>query len=926
MYKIFVVLFFIFCGCAYGQNITLKGTVQDPDGIPLENTTVYLKTVKDSVMLGYAISDNKGEWQLKIRSTILPAYLKVSYTGFETYQKQLDSIKKDIDFKIIKLKEAATELNEVIIESEVPPIRIKKDTLEFNAGSFKTRPDANVRELLKKLPGFDIDPATGKLTVNGKDVPQILVNGKPFFDENGTMALENLPADLISKIQVSDYKTKKEELSGQKASGNMTTINLTIDKNKNKGFFGNASAGYGTNDRYQANAMLNYFNNERRISVIGSSNNINAMGNFAMGMRSGSMFSMGSGGMGGSGRTVSNSLGINYTDKWFKEFDPNLSYDYSGTESRNDNKSRTETFLTNEDGSTTQNSQINNSTSSSRSVSDSQNINGSFDVKIDSTTRMYIKPRFNRTNNKNTGTSAQTVTDQDGNLLNESSNKSLSDNDNSVFSNAINFNKAFNSKKGRFISASFSNRNSVTSGSNYANSLTTFYEDPDENGIPVVNNVRRNQLQKNSRSADEYNAEISYTEPVNDSLQAGVGLAFERNSDADSSRGFYYDEATGAFTTVADSITKYTGNTTTRINPFTEITLNKNKLNFRTTLGTNFYTFDNYGSFLGNNLALTTRYALPTATSTIRYEISKGKSLTFNYNFSTHLPSSSQLLPIVDVTDPLITTTGNKNLDPGKSHNMSVNFHRFNFTSQSGLFIHSAFNINERQIVNYTELTSSGKTNITYRNIAGGYSASLSSNYSKSIKTASGNNMRYNVLLSGIFSRDLGFTNTQRYSAERLMLNSGINVNYEIGEVVSINPSYNYSITNASYTNYGRGSASTFTHRAGLGITNYWPKHIVMENVINYNYNSQLSAGYRKDSFLWNTSLGYNFFKDKLLFKVTVYDLLNQNIGTSRTITATGISDNQNTVLNRYMIFSLTWKIKNFSGSTPRGLRPARIK
>ncbi|WP_116789423.1 outer membrane beta-barrel protein [Flavobacterium psychrotrophum] len=926
MYKFFVVFFLIFCAPAYSQSITLKGTVQDPDGTPLENTTVYLRTVKDSVMLGYAISDQKGEWQIKTRNASQPAYLKVSYMGFETYQKPLDSIKRDIDFGIIKLKEAATELNEVIIESETPPIRIKKDTLEFNAGSFKTRPDANVKELLKKLPGFDIDPSTGKLTVNGKDVPQILVNGKPFFDENGTMALENLPAELISKIQVSDYKTKKEELSGQKASGNMTTINLTIDKNKNKGFFGNASAGYGTNDRYQANAMLNYFNNQRRISVVGSSNNINAISSLGMGMRTGSMFSLGGIGSGSSGRTVTNSLGVNYSDEWFKDFSPNISYNYSGSESRNDNKSRTETFLINEDGTATENSQINNSTSSSRSVSDSQNINGSFDIKIDSTARMYIKPSFNRSNNKSTGNTAQTVTDQDGNLLNESSNKSLNDSDRSVISNTINFNKAFKHKKGRFISASFSNLNSITSANNYANSLTTFYEDTDENGIPVINNVRRNQLQKNSSSADEYNAEISFTEPINDSLQAGVGLAFEHNSESDNSRGFYYNETNGAFTTVADSITKYTGNTTTRINPFTEITLNKNKLNFRTTLGTNFYTFNNYGSYLGNDFALTTRYALPTLTSTLRYEISKGKSLTVNYNFSTNLPSSSQLLPVVDVTDPLITTTGNKNLDPGKSHRMSVNFHRFNFTSQSGLFIFGTASINERQIVNYTELTSSGKTNITYRNMAGGYSASLSSNYNKNVKMPSGNNIRYSLSLTGNFSHDLGFTNTKRYSAERLMLSSNINVNYDIGEVLSINPSYNYSITNADYTNYARGSASTFSHRAGLGIVNYWPKHIVMENNMSYNYNSQLSAGYRKDSFLWNSSLGYNFFKDKLLFKVTVYDLLNQNIGTSRSITATGVTDSQNTVLNRYMIFSLTWKIKNFSGSKPRGAAPSRIK
>src|SRR5690606_11931928 len=150
-------------------------------------------------------------------------------------------------------------------------------TLEFNASSFKVRPDANVETLLKQLPGVEIDE-DGKITVNGKEVNQILVNGKPFFDKDGKIALQNLPANIINKVQVTDTKTKKEEISGDKASGNNSSINLTIDEDKNKGVMLKAMAGYGTDERYESSLMLNYFKGDARLSILGSSNNINSVG------------------------------------------------------------------------------------------------------------------------------------------------------------------------------------------------------------------------------------------------------------------------------------------------------------------------------------------------------------------------------------------------------------------------------------------------------------------------------------------------------------------------------------------------------------------------------------------------------------------------------------------------------------------------
>ncbi|WP_294738488.1 carboxypeptidase-like regulatory domain-containing protein, partial [uncultured Flavobacterium sp.] len=277
MLKKITLLLFLCSAVSFGQNVTIKGQVTDPDNYPLESATIYLTSVKDSTVIDYTISDKKGNWEIRTRSKQEPVNLKISFIGFSDFRQKLNNLTQDKDFGILKMSDNPTELNEVVIKNEIPPIRIKSDTLEFNASSFKVRPDSNVQTLLKQLPGVDID-SDGKITVNGKEVNQILVNGKPFFDKDGKVALQNLPAEIIDKVQVTDTKTKKEELTGKAASGDNASINLTIQKDKNKGFFGKFMGGYGTDDRYESSALVNYFKDKRKISILASSNNINSSG------------------------------------------------------------------------------------------------------------------------------------------------------------------------------------------------------------------------------------------------------------------------------------------------------------------------------------------------------------------------------------------------------------------------------------------------------------------------------------------------------------------------------------------------------------------------------------------------------------------------------------------------------------------------
>lgn len=917
-----LLLFFCTSICI-SQNITLKGTVTDPDDFPLESATIYLTTVKDSSVVEYTISDNGGKWEMKVRENEEPIDLKISYIGFSDYKQRLNSIKEDKDFGIIKLKDLPTELSEITIEGEVPPIRIKSDTLEFNASSFKVRPDANVEALLKQLPGVEID-AEGKITVNGKEVNQILVNGKPFFDQDGKIALQNLPAEIIDKVQVSDTKTKKEELTGRAASSDNASINLTIQDDKNKGLFGKFMGGYGTDDRYESSALVNYFKDKRKISLLASSNNINSTG-FSMNEIFDSMGggrttffnssngSFGINGMrfgGGNGITRSNLFGINYADEWIDNLDSNVSYFFTNSNSDNINRTRLVTFLPTEDTdeTNTERSNITESTAVSKSISDRHNFNTEFEYEIDSTATVSIRPRFSRTNAKTTTDSQQNTRNQDNELLNESDSYTLNDANNIEFSNAFNYSKTFSNKK-RYLSFSFDNRNQVNDAANYNSSSTFFYNN--ENDEPEAD--IRNQVIFNRRIQDAYTTEIEYSEPVTDSLQIIASIEHRYDKTVEDRDGFNYSASDNNYSVFNDLLTNYMSSAENAILPKAGIALRKEKIRAELTGGTNIIHFNNYASYLGEDYNVNRDFILPYADMFLSYRMSKSKSIYANYRYNVNLPNGNQILPVEDLSNPLFTEVGNPDLDPNKTHNFYFSYRNYDYQIRSGYGLYGGGNYNDSQIIANTIISNSAKRTATYTNVSDTYNFWLGSYWSKSIKKDE-HKFRFRASINSNHTYSKGFTNQQLYEAWQYSISPRFNFTWEYGELLTINPSYNFSYNETQYNNFTIDATSYSTHNFNLQTTSYWPKHFVFGNDFGYTYNTNLGAGFRRDFYLWNTSLGYNFFDDKLLFKVKVYDVLNQNIGTSRTVTATSVYDQENTVLQRYVMFSLTYKIQKFGG------------
>ena len=518
----FCLFFLLFVSSAFAQNtISIKGKViEHVTKLPLESATIYITSVKDSTIIDYTISDKNGNFSLSTKKITQPVYLKVSFIGFQEYIQKLESLSISKDLGLIQVEDQAKDLNEVIIKGQAPPVRIKQDTLEFNASSFKVRPDSNVEALLKQLPGVAID-ANGKITVNGKEVNNILVNGKPFFGKDGKVATKNLPSEIIDKVQISDTKTKEEELSGVAASSQEKTINLTIQEDKNKGLFGKFSAGKGSDNRYEASGLINYFKNDQKISFLGSGNNVNSVG-FSMdevfdSMGGGRNFfsnsdgSFGVDGMsfgGGSGITESNMIGLNFADKWVKKFEAGGSYFFTHSLNSNDSRSRVERFLPG--SSSDQNrSFITESNSSSRRISDGHNVSMEFEYKIDSLTTLSIRPKLTK-NNSHFSTISNRKSLNDLGLVNESSSFDDNLNDSFTITNNLYLNRRFK-KKGRNFGFTFNNSNRKNDSDDKTQSLTNYFQDPN------LTTDLRNQNLLNSNDENSYYARIGYTEPINDS-------------------------------------------------------------------------------------------------------------------------------------------------------------------------------------------------------------------------------------------------------------------------------------------------------------------------------------------------------------------------------------------------------------------------
>jgi hypothetical protein len=906
---VLVFISFIALG-SFSQNksFEISGQLVAADStLPLESATVYLEREIDSTVITYTISDADGKFLLKNSTYDDRLNLYVSYIGYQTYYKKITIDKENIDLKTITMRVDNNQLGEVLIKSRAP-ITIKKDTLEFNVNSFNTKKDATVEDLLKKLPGVEVDDE-GNITVNGKSVNKILVNGKPFFGDDPTITTRNLTKEIIEKVQIVDTKTKSEAFAGEEGDTENKTINLTIKEENNKGTFGRVSGGAGTDERWEFAGILNLFDNDRRFSVLAGGNNTNSPG-FSFGeiqkmFGNASSMSVSSSGAfsidgrsfgGGEGIVTSKNIGSNYADVLAKGVDISADYFYSESNSENETKTERENivpdtrFFTNSFG---------------KSVSDNSNhsFNTELDIEIDSTFLINIRPSIRYGSSQRINENSEQSFDENNTLTNSSSLRSSNQSEVRNFSNDLDITKRFGSK-GSFLKFAFETEFNITDSDDFLNS-ETLIEDAN------TEDIFRDQFSDVASKFNRLRLSTTYRIPII-AKEFFIDTKFSHLSDnrTNVNSTFDLDVNTQEYSIFNSQLSSDFRNINKRSTPAMALIYRKDKWSLSFETGYVFRTIENTDQ-LRPELSLKRKFRAVELGSNFNFNFSDKASMYGGYNLSNRPPQINQLQPFEDVSDPLNTITGNPNLEPSNEHSLYTGYNSFDFQKGTGFYSYLNYNATNNQVVAKTTIDDNFVRNTTYTNVDGNYRVSASASYSKSYKLDSIRTLKVRAGAYTNLNRAVNFNNDVQFASRNLSVSPNVELTFNWKKIIEIRPNYRVSFNRNSFNIDDFESQEFLSHNLRINTALFVPKKFEWRNDINFNYNPNVAAGFQKSVWFWNATLAYTCLKDNGTLTLKVYDLLNQNNNSRRTATANFIQDSQSTVLQRYFMLSLSYKFNS---------------
>ncbi|HEX5024166.1 MAG TPA: outer membrane beta-barrel protein, partial [Agriterribacter sp.] len=867
---------------------------------------------KDSLK---TVTDKNGQF-LFVKVAAAKFTLRVTNAGMEDMEQQFTVEEGKPEFNVggITMMPAIKTLQEVVISP--PPIVIKEDTVEFRADSFKIKPNSNVEDLLKKLPGLQVDK-DGNITAQGKTVTKIKVNGKDFFGGDPKTASKELPAEIIDKVQVVDDYGDLASASGIKDGDPDVVINLELKKDKNQGVFGKASAGYGTDDRYQATLNASVFKENTQLSVLGNLNNINqnlfdftnANNRRGGGRRMGSI----RGGGGGSetsdtnadqnGITDNKSIGLNFrTDFDNKKGSFYGNYSYSNRNTVIERTTSRQNIVGNA-------SFINNQDSYSNNAGDNHRVNFNFEYNWDSLNYIKVSPNFSYkdANNRNRGLfeyfDNESFKTQNGYNGDTVSSKSPD------FSASINYNHRFR-KKGRNISANIDlGTSSLSSGDDKVNFTREYlkaagYDDTFLNQLIAQDNTNRN-----------YGFRITYSEPVARNrfldMSYGYNRSYARNDKATFDKGYLSGDLN-----FLDSLSNAYENTF--INQQVGVSLRTVNKKYNYTLGINLQPSSLEGYSLSKDSAYTPQRKVNLApTGRFSYNFSRSKRLNIHYNANFNQPGFNQLQPVLDVSNPQYQTMGNPDLKPEFSNNLRAFFNNFNFTSGRVLFAGMNANTVQNRIVNNNiNLDSSGAQLSIPENVNGYYNIAGFYNYSLPFQ-----NRKYIVSLNGNinYMHDVGLVNYQKNIGNNWVATQRLRFDFNYKEWLELGASGAYSLNSTRYTLSQNGerinsNAWTLSGTMRMDI----PGGFIVRYDISYVINNGLASSVDENPTLLNASVEKTIFKKKNGFvRLSGFDIFNQNTNISRQISGNAIIDSRTNRLTRYFMLTFTYKLTKFKGKQP---------
>ena len=930
------------CVTMFAATFNVSGTVvEKTTGEAVASATIQLLSLPDSSFVEGVTTGSMGEFSFK--NVKEGEYtMRISFIGYTTKYVKLDlnaQKKKEVNVGYITMTTDDILLKSAEVTAHAAKVAVSGDSLVYNANAYRVPEGSTLEALVKQLPGAKVDKE-GNITINGKKVTKILVDGKEFFLNDKDVAMKNIPTEMIDKLKTYNRKSDLSRVSGIDDGEEETVLDLEVKKGMKNGWFGNVNLGIGTEKRYAERFNVNRFKDDAQVTFLGGANNVSDMGFGGGGGRWG--------GWGQEGLRNSKEVGANFaTDKPKLETGGSVRYRYNGSDT--ENTSSTEYF-----NATLAKFNENHS----KEFTSNQRVSSNFRLewKPDTMTNLIFRPNFTYSRNRGRGNSSSgSYGDKLMEMvINTNANHNMSYNTNASFNGELQFNRKFNNK-----------------GRNLTLRITGNYDDGRSKQLSAANITFNSQGtgQQNNRYYDTpsrnygVQGQFTYSEPIGDRTYLQVGYTYDYNYSKNDRRAFIYDS--DAYQTLSQSMQhnryninavlkfmddmKYvldgTDSVATRLSQFSEYR------NYNQTVSLSFrkvrehYNFSAGLDLLPQRSTLNYKYmgyTYPEITRSVfniaprvnlRWNPNKQTNLHVRYNGRTRQPSMTNLLDIKDDSNPLVITKGNPGLKPSFSHNINAEFDTYNADKQRGYFSWLWFNATRNSIDNKTTYDNQTGVRTTMpMNINGNWMGGGGIGFN----TGLGKEKAFNIDVDfgGDYSHNVGFYNNASEAEEttdvksvtkNISLDGGLEFSYRTEQFsASLNGRLTYAHSKNNMNEMGNQNTYDFSYGTELEWTSPWGTSLATDIGMS-SRRGYAGRGMNTNELLWNAQVSHSFLKGRALtVMLEVNDILGQQTNISRNIDALMRSDSRYNAIYQYGMLRVIYKFSIFGGKNAIGTKSER--
>lgn len=915
---LFAFLMLLFSMQSFSQNSTVSGSVTDTvNQKKLPNAVISILKKSDSTLLAFTRADKEGNFTIKGLDTG-EVVIMIAYPKFADYVDNLQiQAGKDLGLGAINLTNKSLLLNEIVIRQNRAML-MKGDTLEYTADSFKVRANASAEDLLKVMPGIQVDK-NGKIVAQGQEVQKVLVDGEEFFSDDPTVATRNIRADAIDKVQVYDKKSDQAAFTGIDDGEKTKTINLKLKEDKKNGYFGKVAVAGGLKDKFSNEAMINFFKGKRKISAFGTMSNTGQTGlnwedrskysggddNFEYDENNGFFYSFGSSddfNFNGNGLPKVWTAGAHFSNKWNEnKYNFNSNYLVKKMNLLGETTSRTQSILPDT-------MYFNNQRSNNFSQRLRHSLSGKYEWQLDSTSSLKITFNGYKGNSQTGNQFYSEALNADSAFVNTSTRSTAVDADETALNTSILWRKKFK-KVGRTISVRSEQKYNDTDSEGLLDAVNNYF---DASGN-IYEKDTINQRKYNHSKLFTLNAKVTYTEPITKDNFIEINYGYSNtNSSADRKTFDYangkYDQINPLLTNDYDFLININaGGLAYRIA--------KKKYNISIGGDVVHQAYKQTDNLQDTSLRYNRVNLFPKASFNYRFKPQTG--LNISYNGSTQQPTIQQIQPVRENEDPLNIFIGNSGIKPAFNHNISMFFHDFKVLKERGIWANASLNLIDNTITTSNTVDESGRR--VYQSVNAGTTYNYWSYLDYSFKVPS-IKTRFSVGINSNGGRFINIVNDVR------------NITYN--NSYSFNTGGYYSIENKVGINL-RGSANYNTSVSSIRKdvkTKYWlysgtidtyfalPWKLDLSNEANFNFRQKTSVfDQNVNAVIWNASLSKRLFKETCSLKFSINDILNQNIGFNRNISSNFVSESTYLTLRRFWLVGFTW---NFTKNNATAQNP----